>query len=227
MSNNVQNYISYTGDEGRIREMLETIKNDTFGLGTIDFNKIIPMPESLDIELGSKMDRGLKAYREFVEGYIYGKNAKEAEKALQNIPKEKEEVFLKRHSAIPSSEWELGKIAWNNIRKYGYSTWYDWRYKYWNTKWNAYDYEKNVDYSTNAILHFFTDWNPPHPVIEKLAKMFPDISFEHKWADEDIGANCGISTYVNGKQTEFYCPDSDKESIDFACSVWGCEPNEF
>ena len=50
-----------------IREMLKTIQNDDYGIGTVDFNKIISKPESLNIEAGSKTDTGLKAYRDLYE----------------------------------------------------------------------------------------------------------------------------------------------------------------
>ena len=62
MPNYVENVIRLKGDEQKIREMLEAVKSDKCGLGTIDFNKIIPMPESLKIECGTRTDRGLKAY---------------------------------------------------------------------------------------------------------------------------------------------------------------------
>lgn len=65
MPNHVENIIALKCDERKIREMLEAIKNDDYGLGTVDFNKIIPMPESLNIEAGSRTDRGLKAYSDF------------------------------------------------------------------------------------------------------------------------------------------------------------------
>lgn len=42
MPNHVENIIALKGDERKIREMLEAIKNDDYGLGTVDFNKIIP-----------------------------------------------------------------------------------------------------------------------------------------------------------------------------------------
>ena len=41
------NVLEFSGDAGKISEMREKIKNDKFGLGTIDFEKIIPMPESI------------------------------------------------------------------------------------------------------------------------------------------------------------------------------------
>ena len=52
MPNHVENHIEFSGDEQRISAMLEQIKNDEYGIGTIDFNKIIPMPESLNIAAG-------------------------------------------------------------------------------------------------------------------------------------------------------------------------------
>lgn len=48
MPNHVQNRITLEGDESAIRRMLEQIQNDEYGLGTIDFEKVIPMPEGTE-----------------------------------------------------------------------------------------------------------------------------------------------------------------------------------
>ena len=74
MPNHVMNNISLQGDEYKIKEMLEAIKSDEFGLGTIDFNKIIPMPESLNITAGSSTDKGLKYYKDFIEACGFTKD---------------------------------------------------------------------------------------------------------------------------------------------------------
>ena len=47
MPNHVKNTLSFSGDPKKISEMKEKIKNDEYGLGTIDFEKIIPMPENI------------------------------------------------------------------------------------------------------------------------------------------------------------------------------------
>ena len=48
MPNHVKNQISFKGDPEEIRKLLEWVKNDEFGLGTIDFDKIIPtMPPTI------------------------------------------------------------------------------------------------------------------------------------------------------------------------------------
>ena len=69
MPNHVTNHIKISGDPKRIKELLEAVKYDDVGLGSIDFNKVIPKPASLDIECGSNTDAGLKAYRDFISVY--------------------------------------------------------------------------------------------------------------------------------------------------------------
>lgn len=65
MPNHITNSITLSGNKEKIAEMMENIKNDEVGVGSIDFNKIIPMPESLNIESGSATERGYKAYKDF------------------------------------------------------------------------------------------------------------------------------------------------------------------
>ena len=67
MPNHIINTIRLTGDRQKISELLESVKDNRFGIGSLDFNKVIPMPESLQIETSSSMERGLKAYKEFVD----------------------------------------------------------------------------------------------------------------------------------------------------------------
>ena len=125
MPKHVENRIEYSGDARQIRTMLESIKTDEYGIGTVDFNKIIPMPKSLNIKAGSKTDCGLKAYKEFIDMYTFGRSAEDAEKALENIPVDSENAFLSQRTDIVKEEWELGKTAWQNIRQYGSPTWYE------------------------------------------------------------------------------------------------------
>ncbi len=136
MPNHVVNHISLQGDPEKIRSMLETIKSDEHGIGSVDFNKIIPMSKSLDIEASSRTDRGLKVYRDFIDVYTLA-GTMNMDK-LRNIPVESEEIFLRQRTDIRRDEWELGKAAWRNIRDFGAPTWYDWCISNWGTKWNAY-----------------------------------------------------------------------------------------
>ena len=59
LPNYITNRLHLSGEQSRIDELLESIKGEE---SIIDFNRIIPMPESLNIEAGSRTNNGLKAY---------------------------------------------------------------------------------------------------------------------------------------------------------------------
>lgn len=161
MPNHVTNRIKITGDPDTVKHILNKIKSDEFRVGTVDFEKIIPMPENI-----FRGNLGLR------ERKLYGKN-----------------------------------------------NWYDWSVANWGTKWNAYGFYPNINYSKEKEIRFLTAWSAPHPVIEKLAEMFPSVKFEHKWADEDIRMNCGRRVYYDGERIEEYYPESEKDRLEFAARV--------
>lgn len=70
--------------------------------------------------------------------------------------------------------------------------WYAWHIDNWGTKWEAYDGYTKVGKSY-IIFVFNTAWSMPYPVIERLRLLGYD--FEHRYADEDYGSNCGILDY--------------------------------
>ena len=72
--------IHFSGDQSRIDELLESIKGEETDF---DFNRVIPMPESLNIEAGSRTENGLKAYRDFITIYTMDGTI---EIDLHNIP---------------------------------------------------------------------------------------------------------------------------------------------
>lgn len=226
MPNHVTNVLTLHGEPDQIRAMLEAIRYDGLGIGSVDFNKIIPMPESLNIEAGSQTSAGLKAYQNFIEVYTLGGTIHQDD--LGNIPRKSEEVFFRQRSDIRPREWKLGKAAWNNIRLYGATTWYEWCNQHWGTKWNSYGYgEAKVDYQEGDALNFLTAWSALHPVMEKLAEMFPNVEIEHEWADEDIGHNCGRYRYQNGVRIEEWFPETEREAIDLGCELMGLEPLDY
>lgn len=47
MPNHITNILTAYGDKEKVRAMFEAIKNDEIGAGSIDFNKIVPMPEHI------------------------------------------------------------------------------------------------------------------------------------------------------------------------------------
>lgn len=222
MPNHVENIIALKGDEKSIRKMLEAIKNDDYGLGTVDFNKVIPMPESLNIESGSKSNTGIKAVKEYLNNTLDEHKDKTGtyDDFFNDLRSHRNDISDEKEKEI----WDIGVIAVENLHKYDAPTWYEWSINNWGTKWNAYGYEEDTDYSEMKRLWFQTAWSAPHPVLQKLTEMYPEITFEHEWADEDIGANCGRKTYSGGECTESYYPESEKDAIEFTCHVFDYEP---
>lgn len=224
MPNHVTNLLTISGDAQQIQALMESIKSDEHGIGTIDFEKITPMPASLKIEAGSRTDSGLKAYRDFVTVYtLDGTIAQD----LLHVPPEREDAFLQMRTDIPHDEWELGRTAFRNELLYHAPTWYEWSHRYWGTKWNAYGFpEDPLSFGENCI-RFQTAWSAPHPVIRVLAERYPDLEFTHEWADEDIGYNCGRHTYKGGQVVEEYFPEGRIESVNFAARVMDASPEDW
>ena len=61
MLNYVTNIVKLPGSKERIEEILPVVQNDQYEFGSVDFNKIILLPESLNNEVGGCTDHWLKA----------------------------------------------------------------------------------------------------------------------------------------------------------------------
>lgn len=70
-------------------------------------------------------------------------------------------------------------------------------------------------------LTFQTSLVAPHSIIAQTALRYPSVEMEYEWADEELGHNCGRRNYVNGLCSEHYTPDTNKEALELAASVWG------
>ena len=219
MPNHVTNNLTFHGDPEAIHRMLEAVKNDEEGFGSIDFNKILPMPKELNIESGSRTTEGIKLYNDFLEIFKLGH---EGDVDLFSIPEESENAFLKQRRDISKKTWKLGREACRNIQRFGHATWYSWCTQNWGTKWNAYDF----NYS-DGTLSFHTAWSAPIPVLRKLAELYPEIGITHEWADEDIGHNCGHYDYSGGKLTEGWMPADGRDAYEFAAAVLGEDLSDY
>ena len=60
-----------------------------------------------------------------------------------------------------------------------------------------------------------------------LSKLFPTVLFDVQYASENIGSDCGWTKYLNGEVVEEDTPLGGDDSIDFACDVWGYDPDEY
>lgn len=102
--------------------------------------------------------------------------------------------------------------------------WYAWHNKYWGTKWNCYDSYVKVGTSTITFV-FNTAWSTPYPIYEQLARFF-SFEFEVRYADEDLGSNCGYFNYEpdgeTGKMKLYHTDARDccKDPYNFARRIW-------
>lgn len=112
-----------------------------------------------------------------------------------------------------------------NRRKmlYGAKDWYEWRLKYWSTKWNCYE----VREISESCIEFDTAWSTPVELILYLSQKFPITVFQVEYADEDLGYNCGSYSCKDGKIIEqSNPPEGSEEAMRFACDVKGYDYEE-
>lgn len=101
MPNHITNEITFICNDNKLEEIKVLMKSEQ---SEFDFNKLIPMPKTLDIESSSRGDTGLRAYREYIQK-CNGKSPEEAAKI--------EEEY--RGKFDDQETWELGKQYYENI----------------------------------------------------------------------------------------------------------------
>lgn len=135
----------------------------------LDFEKIIPRPECLNIEAGSSGERGLY--------YLYA-NASEKDKKIIDDAYRSCNPFhghiyedYKDEDPVKYKECENNGIAYlDNFKETGYCEWYNWNCDNWGTKWNSVDTSATLD--GNEINYIFdTAWSVPRPIISKIASL--------------------------------------------------------
>ena len=121
-----------------------------------------------------------------------------------------------------------GETLFNNYMKYGAIDWYMWRNHNWGTKSNAFD-SYIVEESDNEVaIYFSTAWYGVPLLVEILARVFPDIEFSYKFADEDIAYNCGKG-YSNENGEFFFdkVEDCSDEAIKIYCECWDEDEEDY
>lgn len=212
---------------------MNKIKEKYFENGELKFNKVIPMPKTLDIPDGMVTERAI----------LYAMSKKEP-KTLMNFV----EMLKGKGDTLVSSYWEklqnhftiddirkleneankyipgdeekrlgiqtledLGNVCINNILEYGHTSWYHWCVDNWGTKWEPFEFSCN-----NNTMIFCTAWSIPEEIFTKLSEEFPDDYIEVKYADECYSNyNNGFLTYKDGLVNY-----EDGLDENFAAEVW-------
>lgn len=222
MADSVINKLKIHGEEKEVERLLEYIKGDKI----IDFNKIIPMPEKLNLSHGTDTYRSIfwamsKMPPEIRTRHINNlSNSKSSSIYADLISSLKEDLTIKDIPVVKEAadyfsptddmiklgihDYEsLGNMYLANLDEYGYVDWYDWRIVNWGTKWNSYD----TFVLNNNLIEFRTAEYTPRPIIAVLSEKFPSLSFEVLYADINLGYNVGKYTYQNGDIIDIYIPE--------------------
>lgn len=195
----------FTNEEGRDMEMFPSF----------DFEKIIPMPKSLDIESSSIIAVAVEAA---IRRASLANHEHFGPRVIPAMSDSDYKAWLYRSRKTEDELLELGATYLHNMIFHGAATWYDWLIKHWGTKWNSYE---NVQIDSNNIM-FETAWSAPEPVIAQLAEMYPKTEIEHWWADEDIGRNTGYAKYSEGKAVmTYHYEDYSSEACATYIRCWG------
>ena len=227
MPNWVSNTVYFKNDKDMHDVLSKYITIDEDGESRFDFNKIIPISSDLEITSGSnsweapnKMfptERKLKFQKEKLEPLLsplYNDTITQAEfvdKASEVllsddfntrlILKEYREEYGKFDDEVVSTNPLKGYF---NLRRHGYTDWYEANCELWGTKWGASDTYIN---DLGNSISFQTAWSCPHPIMEKLSEEFDIV---YSWKDEDTGSNYGLVKTDDGVPTVVISDNGDK-----------------
>jgi hypothetical protein len=196
MPNHITNELKFNlplDEFKKIQDHMYTDENTPF-----DFNKLIPMPNSLNIEASSELEN----MAHFLFNLKTG--CPPSIKSMQDYFK----TNTKSHILdVINKAFQY----YENYNQYGCTTWYEWRYKHWHTKWNAY----NVDIQPNLIT-FQTAWSGVLNLMLELSKKL-NTKFEYSFTDENIGYNCATCIIENGNIISEHVPENgSKEAYELA-----------
>ena len=229
MPNYVRNILQINASPDKVKEILKAIQSDSEPDNPLDFNKIIPMPKSLEIEAGSQEDL-VSLYMTYINPKIdyYGftdcKNELPVIKQNPFIPayrndlsKEEIEKMLQRFNRFTEEQClSIGKQYYDNFCQYGATSWYHWCCSEWGTKWRACD----AYLASDDMIVFDTAWNHPEPIIIELSKKF-NVNLRLAYADEDFGGgNHGFIEVENGRLIHDWHPEDFEECVSFTNDVW-------
>ena len=196
------------------KQLLDKLVDKTDDVYSLDFNKLIPMPESLEIVADSFEEKAVASYYlslnktdkcelhdelentklDFYGNYWekyknYIRDYKDNPNKLEEVNKSFDKMEKKDYRNITNLT-ELGKLYVFNILNFGNSQWYDWCCNHWGTKWNVLndvDVKYNKSFKKYEII-FHTPWSPPYGIIYAYSQLCneKDFHWEYQCEDEEI-----------------------------------------
>ncbi len=91
--------------------------------------------------------------------------------------------MLKDGHLVPSDP--LTRKRW--IKKHGADNWYRWSIDNWDTKWNAYDVDIDIDDMNQLHVSFLTAWSCPTKIYLKMKEYCDEHNLSLDWGVEFEG----------------------------------------
>lgn len=189
-----------------IAEKLLTQIEDTY---ILDFNKLIPMPNELNLTSGRiedysvvyyyknisdeeklKVKRILENSKDDFYGNFWNKYKDDINKVINGIINTSEiqncyDLEDKEIKEKYTNIYDLGKQYIDNIKEYNFSTWYDWRIENWGTKWNVEEEVSVIDTGNNELeILFDTAWDLPEKIMLKFSEFCKNGELHWEYQNE-------------------------------------------
>lgn len=156
------------------------------GTRPFSLNKIVPMPECLDVG-GVPPEFFIKAS---VKAWLE-KNHIEPKESVKKILEDADP-----EDAVPDIIKDAEKF-YKAIDQTGYWSWYEWCCDHWGTKWDTCDSEY-IDENGNFLHYtFLTAWAMPFNALIALSNQYPQHKIEVHAGYESCRPDC-IITFQNG-----------------------------
>lgn len=232
MPNWVSTEIRIVADKETIKKIVaNVIENDQ-----IDFNRVIPMPETIrDTVSGTEADEYMvialtSGLQEIKEDETWEKLVRKGRLSggVDYIKRVYERLKNKNYSPEEIEKYIVeGKKYLKNIENYGCKDWYDWAISNWGTKWNACDGGYNIDGRVLKIW-FNTAWSVAEPIVWALNDQYDLEEIVCSYCDEDIwGGNCGTFGFSEEREGfDDYIEPGTEEWGRLVDYLWGYNPLE-
>lgn len=242
--------VQMTANKSVIEAIMRNPSDDTQG---IDFNKILPFRGRFDWDgiypFLRQVTEQLFSNTKLLPAHLFSAFAHEL-KVTMSVneinpcpPEDVQQVTAQVVYAIKqmldqkSDCWTpeiVDQLVGMLLNKYetGYTDSLNFATQCWGTKWNACSTEIREDH---AYIQFNTAWSCPVAVLMALSAQHPTERISVRYADEDIGSNCGEFTLLNGQYIILdEAPQHRNQTKQeqhywrrFACDVLGYDPDDW
>ena len=193
----IQNRLKIIGDTEDLAKLLNYIKSYVLGEELqIDFNKIIPIPESINIESDGLGELAHELLFGGIDTECY-QNTYEGLLECFNDTYNRHESFAALDIDLQKEGIDLALKYQKNIDKYDYAYLADWTIGNWETNKNAYG-QNDVRNTANTI-YFLTANCPPINLILELSRLFPAVQLQLLYTNVDTPWITGRISLTNGK----------------------------